>query len=230
MTSIMRDSYVNIPGRGMDRINEAYFYGGPALLIQTIEENYKLGIDNYIQVDFFNFVDVIDALGGVTVDVQQSEIIYVNGYINEYNRMIGLDPESGFLGTDQYGVQQLTGRQALGYARIRYTDINGSSYDFGRTERQRIVLNAMMDKAKHSNPLAIYRAVKSILPDLTTDITDDKMCGLIMKALIYLTYDMQQARCPLDGTWENARTETGQEVLTVDFEANKSYLQSTIYD
>ena len=78
MTSIMRDSYVTIPGYGENRINEAYSRGGAALLIQTIEENYKLGIDYYAQVDFFSFVDVIDAFGGVLIFFRNIELHFLN--------------------------------------------------------------------------------------------------------------------------------------------------------
>lgn len=226
MTSIMRDSYVNIPGYGQNRINEAYSRGGPALLIQTIEENYKLGIDYYTQVDFFSFVDVIDAFGGVTINVEQPEVEFINGYIAEYNQVSGIADRDGFV-DEQFpgGEITLTGKQALGYARIRKI-----GNDFARTQRQRTVMNALLEKVKKANVVTIYKAVESILPDISTNISDSKMCSLLMQSILYLNFDIVQARVPTDGTWSNAIMGTNQEVLAVDFEANKNYLQSTIYD
>ena len=226
MTSIMRDSYVTIPGYGENRINEAYSRGGAALLIQTIEENYKLGIDYYAQVDFFSFVDVIDAFGGVTINVEQPEVEFINGYIAEFNQVSGTPDRDGFV-DEQFpgGEITLTGKQALGYARIRKI-----GNDFARTQRQRTVMNALLEKVKKANVFTIYKAVESILPDISTDISDSKMCSLLMQSILYLNFDMVQARVPADGTWSNAIMGTNQEVLAVDFGANKNYLQSTIYE
>ena len=226
MTSIMRDSYVTIPGYGENRINEAYSRGGAALLIQTIEENYKLGIDYYVQVDFFSFVDVIDAFGGVTINVEQPEVEFINGYIAEFNQVSGVPDRDGFV-DEQFpgGEITLTGKQALGYARIRKI-----GNDFARTQRQRTVMNALLEKVKKANVFTIYKAVESILPDISTNISDSKMCSLLMQSILYLNFDMVQARVPADGTWSNAIMGTNQEVLAVDFGANKNYLQSTIYE
>ena len=226
MTSIMRDSYVTIPGYGENRINEAYSRGGAALLIQTIEENYKLGIDYYVQVDFFSFVDVIDAFGGVTINVDQPEVEFINGYIAEFNQVSGIPDRDGFVDEEFPGGEiTLTGKQALGYARIRKI-----GNDFARTQRQRTVMNALLEKVKKANVFTIYKAVESILPDISTNISDSKMCSLLMQSILYLNFDMVQARVPADGTWSNAIMGTNQEVLAVDFGANKNYLQSTIYD
>ena len=213
MTSIMRDSYVTIPGYGENRINEAYSRGGAALLIQTIEENYKLGIDFY-------------AFGGVTINVEQAEVEWINGYIAEYNQVSGVADRDGFVDEQFAGGQiTLTGKQALGYARIRKI-----GNDFARTQRQRTVMNALLEKVKKANVVTIYKAVESILPDISTNISDSKMCSLLMQSVLYLNYDMVQARVPADGTWSNAIMGANQEVLAVDFGANKSYLQSTIYE
>ncbi len=226
MTSIMRDSYVTIPGYGENRINEAYSRGGAALLIQTIEENYKLGIDYYAQVDFFSFVSVIDAFGGITINVDQEEVQWINGYIAEYNQVSGIEDRDGFVDEQFAGGEiTLTGKQALGYARIRKI-----GNDFARTQRQRTVMNALLEKVEKANIFTIYKAVESILPDISTNISDSKMCLLLMQSVLYLNYDRVQARVPEDGTWSNAIMGENQEVLAVDFGANKNYLQSTIYD
>lgn len=85
-------------------------------------------------------------------------------------------------------------------------------------------------RLKKANVVTIYKAVESILPDISTNISDSKMCSLLMQSVLYLNYDMVQARVPEDGTWSNAIMGANQEVLAVDFGANKSYLQSTIYE
>ena len=87
-----------------------------------------------------------------------------------------------------------------------------------------------MEKVKKANVVTIYKAVESILPDISTNISDSKMCSLLMQSVLYLNYDMVQARVPEDGTWINAIMGANQEVLAVDFGENKSYLQSTIYE
>lgn len=221
MTSILRDSYVNIPGYGMQRINHSYQMGGPALLIQTIEENFKIGIDYYASVDFFAFMDIIDCVDGVEITVTDEEVQWVNAYVAELNSILG-DPEGdGYI--SGAGTLTMTGKQALAYSRIRYVGT-----DFARTERQRTVLNAVIDKLKGANPIQLFRVVNTVLPDVDTDMDDHAMTMTLFKAITYLGYDIEQFRVPMDGTWWNEDA-GGQEVLGMDFAANIAGLQNTIY-
>src|SRR5699024_3160714 len=103
MTSILRDSYVEIPGYGKNRINHAYQMGGAALMIQTIENNFKIPIDSYAKVDFFSFMGIIDKLGGVPITVTQEELGYLNGYIAEINTLQGLPVNDGQLAQAEIG-------------------------------------------------------------------------------------------------------------------------------
>lgn len=223
MTSILRDSYVTIPGYGENRINAAYQYGGADLLVQTIEENFKIGIDHYVKVDFFSFINIIDAIGGVEIDVDDGEAQYVNMYLCEINNLLGVEQGDGNLTTT--GLQTLSGKQALAYSRIRYIGT-----DFARTGRQREVINAMISKAKTLDPLTLLSVANDILPELTTDISDSDMAWLIMQAPLFLLYDTSEGQVPADGTWSNYTTAAGAEVLSIDFEANIEILQSTIYE
>ena len=221
MTSILRDSYVNIPGYGMQRINHSYQMGGPALLIQTIEENFKIGIDYYASVDFFAFMDIIDCVDGVEITVTDEEVQWVNAYVADLNSILG-DPEGdGYI--SGAGTLTMTGKQALAYSRIRYVGT-----DFARTERQRTVLNAVIDKLKSANPIQLFRVVNTVLPDVDTDMDDHAMTMTLFKAITYLGYDIEQFRVPMDGTWWNEDA-GGQEVLGMDFAANIAGLQNTIY-
>lgn len=221
MTSILRDSYVEIPGYGKQRINHAYQMGGEALLVQTIEQNFKIGIDYYASVDFFSFMDIVDCVDGVEITVEEEEVQWVNAYVAELNNILG-DPEG-----DQYidgpGTRTLTGKQALAYSRIRYVGT-----DFARTERQRTVLNAVIEKLKSANPIQLFHVVNTVLPDVSTNMDDHAMTMTLFRAISYLNYDIEEFRVPMDGTWWNEDA-GGQEVLGMDFAANIAGLQNTIY-
>ncbi|MDZ7542580.1 LytR family transcriptional regulator, partial [Clostridium perfringens] len=125
LTSIMRDSYVNIPGRGLDKINHAYAFGGPELAVRTLNENFDLNIKEFMAVDFTSLPTIIDKLGGVTINIIPEEISHIPGITSAGN-------------------QVLNGKQALAYSRIRYA----SGGDYKRTERQRTVVDAIFNKLK----------------------------------------------------------------------------------
>lgn len=221
MTSILRDSYVEIPGYGKSRLNAAYQRGGAALLAQTIEQNFKVGIDYYAKVDFYSFVDIVDAVGGVMIDVDEGEMNYVNGYLNEINALLGAPAGDSYLTAP--GIQLLNGKQALSYARIRYIGT-----DFQRTQRQREILQGVMANAKQANPKTLLTLLDTVLPQIKTDIPEHEMTTLIFKSLFYLSYDMEENRIPMDGTWWNEDV-NGQEVLGIDFEANIQGIRQMIY-
>lgn len=221
MTSILRDSYVEIPGYGKNRINHAYQMGGAALMIQTIENSFKIPIDSYAKVDFFSFMGIIDKLGGVPITVTQEELGYLNGYIAEINTLQGLPVNDGQLA--QAGSYQLNGKQALAYSRIRYVGT-----DFARTERQRTVLDGLFQQLKTASPKELYEVATTILPDITTNIEDMDLTMMIAKSVFYMKYDVVQNRIPMDGTW-NDLVVGGQEVLEINFEANREGLKSIIY-
>lgn len=221
MTSILRDSYVEIPGHGSNRINAAYSYGQEDLLIQTIEQNFKIPIDAYVKVDFFSFIDIVDAVGGVEIDVSEEEKDWVNAYLNETNELLGAEFGDGYLSSA--GVQTLTGKQALSYARIRYIGT-----DFQRTERQREIITAVMDKAKTMGPTAVTKLMDSILPNVKTNMKHSELTLLAMKSVMYVGYDIQQIHLPADGTWKNANI-SGMSVLQLDFEANIEAFKETVY-
>ena len=221
MTSILRDSYVEIPGYGAHRLNAAYQYGGAALLIQTIEQNFKLAIDSYAKVDFYSFVDIVDAVGGVVIDVDEGERNYVNGYLNEINALLGAAEGDGYL--TETGPQLLNGKQALSYARIRYIGT-----DFQRTERQREILQGVMANAKNIRPKSLLILLDQVLPQITTNVKEHRMTMMILTSIFYMGYEVEQNRVPMDGTWWDEMV-NGQEVLGIDFEANIHGIRERIY-
>ncbi|MBQ7775736.1 MAG: LCP family protein, partial [Lachnospiraceae bacterium] len=132
MTSLLRDMYVEIPGYKDNRLNAAYSYGGPELLLETIEENLDIEVNRYVLVNFQAFAKLIDAVGGVELEVTKEEIEYINAYLVEYNMLEERPVGTDYMDTTVSGVVRLNGPQALAFSRNRYI-----GNDFGRTQRQR---------------------------------------------------------------------------------------------
>ena len=209
LTSFMRDTWVYIPDNDYAKLNAAYAYGGAGLLMDTIEYNFGIKVDNYALVDFEIFSSIIDELGGVEVEVTKKEA----DFINENTRQ-----------TVSAGVTKLNGDEALVYCRIRYLDS-----DFMRTQRQRKVMSAIVDKVKHSGPIKDYQLAEVILPQVKTDITKGEMIGIGLGALGYLTYDVEQLRIPVDNSY-TSQYFGSQQALSIDFDKNKSELRNFIYE
>ena len=221
MTSIMRDSYVSIPGKGNNRINAAYAFGGGKLLLNTIETNFGADVDKYVSFDFYSFVDVVDNIGGIEVEVTEAEIPVLNSYVKELNKLNGR--EEGTYYVTESGLQHLNGTQALGYARIRYV----GDGDFERTNRQRIVIAKVFEKSKTLNLLEINDLLNTFLPQVKTNLTQEEILSLMLKALDYLQYDLESHRLPVDDSWKYMRV-NGMSVLGIDLEKNQKALQEFI--
>ena len=228
LTSFMRDSWVHIPGYGAERINKAYELGGADLLIDTIETNFHIRIDNYVAIDFFAFIELVDALGGVEITISEEERIVLNDpYIFYMNRLLGHPEGQDYV--EHSGLNTLNGVQTLCYARIRY--LAGS--DFARTERQRKVITSIFEKFKDCNVPEMLEVVEVVLPHITTNIDENTMFKLITNSAIeYTDYEMIQNRVPYDNTywnWINEVTGETKDVLSVDLETNTNYLIRDIY-
>ncbi len=221
MTSFLRDIYLSIPGVGYTRLNHAYAYGGAELLMETIEQNFKIQIDKYVTVDFNSFVDVVDAVGGVEITVTDEELDYLNGYLTEINSLRGDTSTDSQLSSA--GTYTLNGKQALAYSRIRYVGT-----DFGRTERQRTVMTKVLEKAKDLSLLEINDLLNVLLPELTTNLTQGEIFSLVLDSVSYLSYDTVSQAIPLDNTYSYL-TISGMSVLGIDFEVCIEHLKATIY-
>ncbi len=211
MTSFMRDTYVTIPGHGDDKMNAACVYGGPQLVMETIEYNFGIDVDGYVLVDFNAFKDVIDSLGGVTVAVEKREAEYINRTSKQ---------------KIEYGdAVTLNGEEALVYVRIRYLDS-----DFYRTQRQRKVISAILNQVKKTNPLELIDTGKTVLSYVETDMSPVKLSLLAEGAvLMYMHYDIVQARVPYDNKCTSA-TIGGASVLTIDKAETSQLIQDFIYN
>ena len=223
MLSLMRDMYVEIPGYKDNRLNAAYSYGGAELLMETIEHNFGIPVHRYVQVNFQAFAGLVDAVGGVDLELSNEEVQYVNGYLTEYNALEGRPEGTDYLESGAYGMLHLNGPQALAYCRIRYI---GS--DFARTQRQRDVLMAVMAKAPKALLTNTNALLEGLLVNLTTNLTEAECRELSLQVINLARYDMAQTRIPVDGSYQNA-TIDGKSVLKVDFEKNQEFIRRVLY-
>lgn len=215
LTSFMRDMYVQIPGYRANRINASYELGGMQLLDATLEQNFGVQIDGNVEVDFDGFMEVIDMLGGIDIELNSSEASYLNRRGNW-----DVDDSTAGQWNLKEGMNHLTGEQALAYSRIRYIG-NG---DYERTERQRTVLNTMFEMCKDLSVRELNNLLQKLLPYLTTDMTNSEILGYTAQ-LFPMMSDLKIAmqRVPADGTFSDAYID-GMAVLKVDLEANKEIL------
>lgn len=218
MMSFMRDLYAEIPGHGVRKLNAACAYGGCPLLVTTIENNYKIPIDNYAWVDFNGMIKIIDLLGGVDLRISDAEMQAANGYISEMARLNGEDPQQHFLLTS--GDVHMSGYQAVGYARIRSV---GNS-DFGRTERQRVILAQIIGKIGSASTKEKAAIIRKILPFVTHNIPESKIFGSIPTIISLSGYKLQSARIPFDGLFT-----IDHEILVPDFATTLPIIEDILY-
>ena len=222
MMSLLRDMYVDIPGYESNRLNAAYSYGGAELLMETVEANFDVEVNRYAQVNFQAFANLVDAVGGVELELSNDEVKLVNAYLNEYNLLEGRPIDTDYLDESLEGMIHLNGPQALAYCRNRYI-----GDDFGRTERQRKVLSSMIERAPRAL-LNMDQVLDGIFSNVTTNLTR-KECTLLSGQLAkLLSYDMVQGSIPLEDTYSNSSIR-GMSVLEVDFDTNNAYIRSEIY-
>lgn len=221
MSSILRDTYVNIDGKGMDKINAAYAAGGPQLAIKTINQNFDMDIKDYINVDFFGTAKMIDALGGVNMNVKAEEIPYLNNYLKEISIIENIPP----VNVTNPGMQNLTGKQAVAYTRIRAVGRG----DYERTERQRNVLVALFNKLQGAGP-AIYPVfMTQILPNMETSMSQMALFSMGSSLLSSKSKTIEQARFPLDSFSKGIRVNNIW-YLSADLKANTNALHNFIYN
>lgn len=226
MTSLLRDSYVSIPGHGTDKLNAAYSYGGASLLADTIVNNFNIRVDDYFCIGFAGFVYLADALGGTEITLSDREAQAVNEILrNEVNGIMGDPVDSDLLAGG--GTCHLNGKQTLSYSRIRYV----GNADFERTERQRTVLTQLLHNLKHPRLQNIPMILNDVLPEITTNASEAALYGLSLSLPFKLPfYQMQTLRLPADGTYENQYASDGAMVLAVDYDANLRLFREAVLE
>ena len=206
LTSIMRDSYVDIPGHGDDKITHAYAFGGPELAMKTLNKNFKVNVEEFMAVNFTSLPEIIDKLGGVKINIIQEEIHHIPGITSP-------------------GEQVLNGEQALAYSRIRYA----TGGDYKRSERQRVVLEAVFEKLK-STPTKEYPSlIDDFLPYVETNMSSMDIIKLATDAAPLVKGNLETARFPLDG-YCDGKIINGVWYLVYDRQVTLNQIQEYIYD
>ena len=206
LTSIMRDSAANIPGVGFTKINSAFAVGGynvgAQLLVDTLKNNFGFPINNYAWVNFDNMKTIMDMLGGVDIYMTVKEAAHVGITI------------------DSPRVVHLTGSQALHYSRDR----SSGGSDYGRTQRQRNVIQAVIQKAKSGGLGDLVSLANAVLPYIHHNIDAGTFASLLMNVGEYVKYGVQELRIPINGSYYSYR-----ENLIMDFQANSSAWKNLVY-
>ncbi len=231
MTSFMRDTYVTFPGLDRDgdgiddmgKINAANVYGGPELLLDTIEYNFDISVDKYFYVDFFSFAKIVDAVGGIELDISDEEAAGMEDPMGEQNNIFGNKKGTDYL--DHGGKNMhVNGNQALAYARLRYV----GNADFERTQRQRTVISKIVEKAKTLNPIELNSFIETTLESLTTNYTDNELYFLSYRLPFIAKYKIESQRIPEDDTFAYGDHDVGS-TLDIDFDKAKDKLRTSIY-
>lgn len=190
LCSLMRDIYLDLPQGGKMNLNYTILDGGPSSILKAINYNFNLKIDKFVQVDLTRLPKIIDALGGVKIEITPEELEYINGYIDNIDKNNGTTTDH----ITSSGFQLLNGTQASAYCRIRYT----AGRDFKRTERQRDVLNALFIKFKDINLTEVPGLINNILPLVTTNLSNSEIISISSKALGMGLSNIEQGRFPSD--------------------------------
>ena len=226
MTSVLRDTYVKIPGVGSNRLNAAFVFGGANLLFKTFEQNFGIHLDRYVQIDFYNFVSLVDAVGGIDMSLTEAEIKVINrSYIPYINMGLNRKKTASMIKVNKSGKYHLDGVQALAYSRIRKV---GGSGDFGRTERQRKVLTQLVKNTKNLSVSELNHLADILLPMMSTNLKKGEVMSLLLNAKDCLNYKLVSGRMPIDGSYKYL-TIRGASVLGVNFDKNKKYWYNLVY-
>ena len=177
LVSVYRDTYLNLTNGKYNKCNAAYSAGGPAQAISMLNTNLDLDIEYYVSVDFAALTKTVDLMGGIDIDVDDTEIEHLNNYIVETSKVTGVETKS----LTTTGLQTLDGVQATSYCRIRYT----AGDDFKRTERQREVIMQLVSKAKTLDISKINDIIDAVFPLIATNYTNDELVAMAPQLLTY---------------------------------------------
>ena len=215
LVSFMRDSYLYIEGKNnsyCSKLNAAFSMGGPEVLLNTIENNYKIEIDDFVMVNFESFKAIIEAMGGITVDVQKYEANYAN---NRYKLSM------------PYGDDvTLNGEEALAFCRIRGCDADG---DVSRTRRQRQVINAMINRVTNASVSDLNKYLNALLPYVYTGFSKSEILSLGMKAITngWAFYERSELQIPTPETRTSGSM--GSWIWVIDYQLAAQTLQNELY-
>lgn len=230
MASFLRDTVVELPNGRQNRLNVAYSYNGFESLQTTLKKNFNISVDYYVSFNFFSFVDIVDAVGGLDIELSAAELDVINFYLLETNEIFNRPK-----GTDNLPLKpdtyHLNGYQALGYARNRYSPGLGyqSGSDFVRTTRQRKVISMIVDKIKDMSFSEIDNLLNVALPKVTTNMSRSLIKQLTLKLPIFLTYNVDGFNVPQDGFWHYDHVDLGGDTPASVIQADKKACIEALY-
>jgi LCP family protein required for cell wall assembly len=223
LTSLLRDSYVDIPGYKANKLNSAYAKGGARLLVDTVELNYKVQIDGYVSVDFKSFEKIVDLVGGVDIELGKEEAKYLNttNYISKKkNRNV------------KAGVNHLNGNQVMGYVRVRKVKtLGGANNDYGRIVRQQRAIKAIFKSyLSPKNLVALLPITKKSLSYVTTNMTQDQLERAMADVVENKMTELDTFRIPVDGAFDAPKRYNGITYpIVLDWDTNRIELYQFIY-
>ena len=221
LVSVYRDTYLNLSNDSYNKCNAAYAKGGPEQAINMLNMNLDMNITDFVTVGFAGLTDAIDALGGVDIEVDESEI----SHLNNYQLCIAEDLKREYTPVTETGRQRLDGLQATGYCRIRYT----AGDDFKRAERQREVLSAVADQAKKASLPKLTETANSVFEEVYTSLDLSEivdMLGDVGAYNITATDGFPQEDMRVTGTIGSK----GSCVIPTSLEDNVKWLHKFLFD
>ena len=224
MTSIMRDTLVTYPGTNRtNRINAANVFGGPDLAMATVNSCFGMDVEEYVMINMADLVSVVDAMGGIDLEITEVEWNYINSHTESYMQEIGLEEYDGDMQLEAPGMAHLNGLLAMTLARQRYTDS-----DYFRVMRQQRILLAIAQKAQDMEVEELLDIADGFFEILETNMTNAELKALATVAMVVETEDVEQFRIPVDGTFESGIL---NEMWTIrpNFARNTQLLHDFIY-
>jgi len=209
VTSIMRDSYVYVPGKGYSKINYAYAVQGPNLLMDTIKHNFGIQIDNYICVDFNAFKSIVDILDGVSVPISSVETALFKDSKDKFS-----------FGEGTY---HLTSEEALTYVQNRFV----GRYDFDRKRRQRDILSILFDEIKGKDIFTLNKILRELLPYVKTNFSKNELMSFALLSSSFKGAKVQKFRIPMDGSYQTSVEKNY--IMVMDMEQNMNALQKFFF-
>ena len=222
LVSVYRDTMLEQEGQHYDKANVAYAQGGPEEAVSMLNRNLDLDIQDYVSVNFLALADVVDLLGGVDMDLTYEEVVHMNNYCVETSEVTGKDYER--IEPEEAGTYHLNGVQAVSYARIRYT----SGGDFTRTERQRLLIEKVVEKAKDAGIVKINEIIDEVLPEVSTSLSSTE---ILQMAVGVFDYSLGATEgFPIDAaTPESVPGYSGSYVVPVGLEKNVIQLHEFLF-
>lgn len=221
LISVYRDSFLAVDDNdNLRKLNAAYAKGGPTGAVAALNKNLDLDIKEYVAVDFNAVMEVVDALGGIELDITSKEAETMKIYINEMNEVMGTNGTA----VSGPGLQTVNGIQALAYCRDRYS----GGDDYGRTERQRTVISKIVEKAKAASLPTLNKVIDELFPDISTSLSSSEILGLAASIKDYELADTQG--WPFQLTTERMGGKLGDVVVPTDLETNVNLLHQYLFD